>query len=277
MQPRKLKYNFTVCLHQALVNYKDIARLVEWVEINRMFGADKFIVYNRTADSSLLPYVEHYVQAGLMEVYPWNITRLLGLISYKKSQNGVLLDCTFRTMYETRHLILTDIDEIVVPLKHANWADMLADSPCKGNPAVMIKNVMFDLVYDPDPAYAKNTTISALNLDVLEFTKRLNYSWDCGLRSKLIIQPELVRYPNVHYAESVHHCCMPQSVATLFHHRWFNGTYLQTWKEFYQDSTPYKAYLDAVVEDRRMYDFADDIVRNVAMAYKVINDRAKKH
>ena len=235
MHPRKLKYNFTVCLHQALVNYNNIARLVEWVEVNRLFGAERFIVYNRTADSSLMPYVRHYVQAGLMEIYPWNISKLWGWMSYKGSQNGVLLDCTYRTMYETRHLVLKDIDEIVVPTKHSNWAEMLAYSPCKHSAGIMIRHVMFDLVYEPDPQYVKNASLSALNLTVLSHTKKMNYTWDCGLRSKIIIHPERVRFPSVHIAESDDSCCMPVQSAELFHHRWFNETYYDTWKLIYKD------------------------------------------
>ena len=190
---RRPEYNFTVCLHKALMeNYNNTAQLVEWVEVNRVFGAQHFVVYNFSSETNLLPFIDHYVKEGIMEYRRWPLNHLESQIENWNAQNGVMFDCEYRYMFTSKYLVMTDIDEVVVPRKHDTWMEMLHDSPCRNNSAANIKQVMFSLLYDVNPKYAYNESVSYLHLNSLIHNLRQNYTWPCGIRSKLIIQPDLL-------------------------------------------------------------------------------------
>ena len=62
--------NFTVCL-PPLFNFSDHMRLVEAIEVNRLFGAQRFVFYNYSTGSDVVKYMRSYAEDGIAMVIPW--------------------------------------------------------------------------------------------------------------------------------------------------------------------------------------------------------------
>ncbi|ELT97413.1 hypothetical protein CAPTEDRAFT_221921, partial [Capitella teleta] len=143
--------NFTVCLHKALYNnYGWPELLVEWIEVNRMFGAQKFLLYYYNHSESLMPYIKHYIDMGLVEYRSWPLHRVDNKISIYKAQVSVINDCIYRSMYKTKYLALMDPDELLVPEKHDTWNELMDNAPCQNEPGILFRNHIFVLSEEPD-------------------------------------------------------------------------------------------------------------------------------
>ena len=87
--------------------------------------------------------LDHYTAAGLVDVTPLtlpdyqpNTAGLQHLYMEDRRRTTQLLqfelislnDCLYRNMYSYEYIALLDIDEVIVPLKHTNWGDMMKEA-----------------------------------------------------------------------------------------------------------------------------------------------------
>ena len=276
----KLRSNFTVCLHKAFIHgYDNVAQFVEWVEVNRILGADRFLVYNFTGNPVLLPYIEHYVRTGVVEFHQWPVHDFEDRIPGYMGQVALINDCIFRSMYDTRYLLLVDVDEFVVPQTHSSWPKLLtaAVTPCATEPDTLVQNTFFLRQHPADGSYTRNQTLVKLKLDTLSLMHRVNFTFPCSIRTKLIVQPKLVTLAAVHYAVDLVNgrepssCCMPQSLVRLHHYRKWHKSVNHSWHDEFFNAIPYHPYFENVVEDRRMDAFSARISGEVANVYNEVN------
>ena len=61
----------TVCVPPLHFRYNRVNKLVETVEANRLFGAQRFIFYNYTAGRDVTRVLRGYEAEGLATVVPW--------------------------------------------------------------------------------------------------------------------------------------------------------------------------------------------------------------
>ena len=272
-----MEVNFTVCLHKALYdNYGWPELLVEWIETNRIFGAQKFIMYYYNHSESLKPYIEYYKRKGILEYRSWPLHHADKKISMYKAQVSVINDCIYRSQYKSKYLALIDPDEYLVPTQHDNWMDLINASPCQSEPGIMFRNHIFNLNLPADREYSQNKTLSQIRLDSLGHTVRKNFSWPCFIRTKLIVRPELVIDGDTHVTHIGADCCLPTSLGALHHYRSWTDSVKKSWKEdlhLFGINKVIKYYpaQDNFVSDRRMWHFADKIYRNVAKTFKQVS------
>ncbi|XP_061436452.1 uncharacterized protein LOC133362273 [Lethenteron reissneri] len=134
--PRTFTREFSVCISTLFGNYGNALQFVQAIEMYRILGAGRVTVYNTSCSSELNRVLLYYVETGLVEVVQWPIADYVrvskgwhypehpGELHYY-GQIAALNDCVYRHMYSTRYLVLTDIDEVIVPLKHADWKDLV--------------------------------------------------------------------------------------------------------------------------------------------------------
>ncbi|KPP58236.1 hypothetical protein Z043_123956 [Scleropages formosus] len=129
--------NFTVCISTLFGNYSNVLQFVQSLEMYRILGAQKVLIYKSDCSSILQKVLDYYSSEGLVEVIAWNIHHHLNVSkSWKPSldpgdvhyygQITALNDCVYRNMGISRYVVLNDIDEVVVPVLHNNWADMMS-------------------------------------------------------------------------------------------------------------------------------------------------------
>lgn len=125
---------FTVCtspIHGAYYKSEDI---VNFIEVNRLFGAEKFIFYvDNDIHPSILNCLEAYRSQGIAELYSFSPPVLNGL--HYHGQILSISDCVYRTMYRTKYLINVDLDGVIVPSKtnRNNGCEIAMQSTSKTN------------------------------------------------------------------------------------------------------------------------------------------------
>ena len=134
-----VKQRFAVCVKGLDFLYEDMSvRLVEWLELLRILGASKVFLYDLEVHPNISKVINYYSDQGLVEVtkisLPGNQPNLPGFrhLYLKKKltdkrQNELIPynDCLYRNLYSYEYLALLDIDEIIMPLRHDNWSDMM--------------------------------------------------------------------------------------------------------------------------------------------------------
>ncbi|KAF7695148.1 hypothetical protein HF521_006871 [Silurus meridionalis] len=125
------KYNFTVCISNLFGNYNNVLQFVQTMEMYKLLGVQRVIIYNTSCGSDLEKLLQHYEKEGILEIVPWPIDQFLtpsvgwnialnkGDIQYY-GQLVTLNECIYRQMYESKYVLLNDIDEIIMPYKYAN-------------------------------------------------------------------------------------------------------------------------------------------------------------
>lgn len=133
------KQDFAVCVKGLDFLYEDISvRLVEWIEILNILGAKKIFLYELEIHPNISKVLAYYKKRGIVELTPITLPgnqpnlpgfRHLYLKSklVHKRQNELIPynDCLYKNLYTYEHLALLDIDEVIMPLKHETWKDLM--------------------------------------------------------------------------------------------------------------------------------------------------------
>ena len=201
------RYNFTICVGGVLKHeYSNYHQLVEWVEVNSMFGADHVVAYDYNSSAILTPYVDYYRRAGVMEVVPWTLPDL-GEVSdfrliWNYGQVTVINDCIYRNMYTSRFIASLDLDEFIVPYgRGTTWREMMHNAQCADRPVAIVRNAFFGISskWPLDTKYSDNRLVSnILNLATLTRTKQDKYVNPFPKRSKFITRSDFVDSAGIH-------------------------------------------------------------------------------
>ena len=121
----EIKYNFTMCFCPIFGKISK-ENFIEYLEINSMFGADHFIVYNTSfTPKHLSPIMHGYQDIGLMTIYQWNAYPSQSFAYH--GQATALNDCLYRSKFHSRYMVNTDLDEFIVPMKQNSWKEVLEE------------------------------------------------------------------------------------------------------------------------------------------------------
>eukprot|EP00092_Neocalanus_flemingeri_P099774 GFUD01127316.1.p1 GENE.GFUD01127316.1~~GFUD01127316.1.p1 ORF type:complete len:574 (-),score=144.49 GFUD01127316.1:85-1806(-) len=140
-KPEGEKKKFAVCVKGMDFPDDDLSvRLVEWIELLNTLGADKIFLYNLEVHPNVTKVLDHYSSLGLVDVTPISLPGYqpnLPVLQHmylksklnNKRQNELIPynDCLYRNMYRYEYIALLDIDEVIMPIKHNNWADMMKE------------------------------------------------------------------------------------------------------------------------------------------------------
>ncbi|CAH1780486.1 unnamed protein product [Owenia fusiformis] len=223
----KVKQEFAVC--QRYFGHVDPYLIIEMMELYKILGVSKSIIYITNLSPETSKVLLHYSQEGFMEVvdfqtpfenYPRfppmhkpNHIRILQVHSYN--------DCMYRNMYKYKHIIFTDPDEIIIPMQHATYSDMM-------------KEMKLDLGFDvPTPYLFKNVFFfqhfpqeesEPAQVRSLRFQTRLAPGNPFPAVIKVILDPMSclglhIHRCWVHTRLAKHNSIVKPSVALSFHYR----------------------------------------------------------
>ena len=89
------------------------------LEVNHILGVDLMVLYNHTSSDNLYPYIQSFQRDRLLDFYNWYHPLVERKDSSHFHGNLVLRnDCLCRYMYRSDYIIMTDIDELIVPSRH---------------------------------------------------------------------------------------------------------------------------------------------------------------
>ena len=133
------KKDFAVCVKGLDFLHEDLSvRLVEWIELISLLGADKIFFYQLQVHPNVTKILDHYQRLGMVHVTPLtlpggqpNVPAFQHMYLTKKTnhkrQNELIPynDCLYKHMYEYEYIALLDVDEVIMPVKDATWQDLM--------------------------------------------------------------------------------------------------------------------------------------------------------
>ncbi|XP_017850064.1 uncharacterized protein LOC108605009 [Drosophila busckii] len=185
-EPRKwvepaTKPRFMVCVKALNYPYSDLSwRLIEWLELLRLLGADKVVFYEAQMHANMSKVIEHYSQqAGYVELRPLSLGRgephaapnfhywAMSADGFNRRLNEMIPynDCFYRNMYNYDYIGVFDIDEIIMPLGNlTSWSQLIdvaqrapdyqrESSRCQHWASFCFRNVYFPSYAERAPVY----------------------------------------------------------------------------------------------------------------------------
>lgn len=134
------KEKFVVCMKGMDFLHEDMStRLIEWIELVKILGSNHVFLYELEIHPNMRTVVNHYVKNGFVTLTKLSLPgdqpnepnqRHRYLKSHVENQmhNEMLPhnDCLYRNKDLFRYLVILDLDEIIFPVKHFNWSQLLS-------------------------------------------------------------------------------------------------------------------------------------------------------
>ena len=118
-----METNFTVCLGP-LFDYKDEHAFIEFIEMHRILGVEKFASYNQSIRASMLPVLHLYSHLNLIDLLPWTLPIDVAKIHYH-AQVMMMNDCLYRYMFKSKYVAFVDTDEMIIPREDYTWTELV--------------------------------------------------------------------------------------------------------------------------------------------------------
>ena len=193
--PTRLK-GFGVCV-QSPVFKKTSRQFTEFVEMNRALGAGHITLYVIHINKQLHHFFStKYCENDLVEVIKW---RNFGAWTEMHYYGELLImhDCLYRHMNRVKYVAFVDMDELILPLKHGNWSDMMTvlDTNPKRSAFVFLNT------YFTDNPRRTNVSKPCKEMDIpiyFKWTRRYVCKYPRHRRSKYITKPRLVNVLDIH-------------------------------------------------------------------------------
>ena len=220
----------TVCT-PAMHGFSNAAQLVEKIEMSRLLGAGRIVFYNNSitpnVDAVLRLYAKEWAggkDSLEVVVLPWVLPSLFGKVVKIPyfAQLASIDDCLHRYRWTSRYTEFSDLDEFLIPLRHDNRSQLLADierkRPKSAGFMFRCTVVNKDL---PEPAKSFQHVALKYGSSILGHTRRDNHVYRRRIRSKLIVKPKLVEEMGVHIIQNASGSTQVVSVkdGLLYHYR----------------------------------------------------------
>ncbi len=256
---------YTVCLEGTMFNYSDYKHVVQWIELNRIFGAEHFIFYIDSASDLVMKYLSYYKHKGLATLYNWvlpaaTIPSVCNMGVRCLAQLSLNGDCWARTWNRSEYAVQCQLDEFIVPRSSGNWSGMIQKARCAEKQIITARQTTFHTDAKDDALFQGNDTVNEHQLNVLLKTERQDNFTLYPKRSKSIIDPTIaekvdVHSPRVYHAPRDNICVLDPEDGALHQYRGLDG--------------PSK---DPRVTDRHMHRFSDDLIKRVVSIHKDVHN-----
>ena len=125
---------FAVCVSPLFGGYNSTTDIIQWIELNRILGADLFVFYNFSTGKNVGKLLEFYSGKNLVKVIPWDVSKFRPPgkkheLNYA-GQTVALNDCLMRVKPIFEFVVNIDLDELIVP--HGGlttWWDIVNKNP----------------------------------------------------------------------------------------------------------------------------------------------------
>ncbi|XP_013378558.1 uncharacterized protein LOC106150362 [Lingula anatina] len=198
IKPKK-EPTFGVCIKPLYGKYDGTGRVVEFMEVTKMFGADYFIAYNYSSNSTTLgPVFKKYINDGVLTMVQWvppiEVLRVVNLTSGLKEylywardlgQQAATNDCLYRLMQNYSHIAMVDYDEFLVPRSAKTWQELFKTLPKNYTiGSYKFLNRFYHLQWKTDPANFTDPRIHKYRPSTLLAITPEKKFWGPGRRPK---------------------------------------------------------------------------------------------
>ena len=218
---RTFQHNIEICVPPLFgkISHTDV---IEFIEVVRLFGAERIHFYNYQVSPSTEAVLSNYEKLGIVTVLPWKLDKRLtssSSIEYY-GQATSIQDCLYRHMFATRFLAFMDIDEVFVPANHSSWFSMMTSvKNYKQLAGIIVRSAFFD----PHWRHKGNSS-GRVRIRQLTDVIRTKQPVPWGQRTKCIVNPRHVFEMSTHeigmpILTSLKEVKMPSDFLLLHHYR----------------------------------------------------------
>jgi len=110
-----------------------IENLTRFIQMSRMMGADLFTMYvnPELSGQEAIKFLQKSYP-DLVRLIEWRNFQVHRPLHYY-GQLVLITDCLYRSMYEVDYLVMMDLDEMILPVNHNSWAELVASLEKKGS------------------------------------------------------------------------------------------------------------------------------------------------
>ncbi|XP_037934451.1 uncharacterized protein LOC119668854 [Teleopsis dalmanni] len=273
LQDNETQGNFTICVKNSYFPHEDMsARLVEWLELMRIMGAEKIFLYNMQLHPNMSKVLNYYEETGLVRLSPFtfargepnlrNMQHEVNKANYLNTILNELLpfnDCLYRTIYKYKFVAVIDVDEVIMPLGNlTNWHQLVKvieaekDKNCEHFASYCFQNVYYPR-YPDSPPYSLEVPEYFY---MLQHVKRVADHLSIGLATKCLHNTKHVVALHNHYAIHYEQCCFANNI---------NYTIGQM--QHYREPDIMETLNDPV-EDANIWRFKTELISNSAHVLK---------
>ncbi|XP_059143597.1 beta-1,4-galactosyltransferase galt-1-like [Physella acuta] len=240
---------FTTC-YSVLFNFKNPSQIIQNIEFHRFLGIQHFHLYNYSVSNETDKVLRHYIREGILTVHQWSLP---SLEIWYFAQVLAINDCVYRNRNVSKYVIIHDMDEFIVPIRHNTLSDVIAiaEENYKKESVTITKTTgnivqpLGSLTFETSNFYGvlssevwdmvkKNFSVSAKDdylirrYQILPFlhVRRVNETYKYLGRSKTMVRPELILYAGIHYTREHRHDATHTQIGAelvLIHHFRYNG------------------------------------------------------
>ena len=272
MVNKKDKKKFAVCIAPLYGPYNSTADLIQWIEMNRILGADYFVFYNFSTSRHIDSILNFYSRKRLAEVAPWNISQFPSGSENEMhylGQHAAMNDCLMRVKNISEFVVNCDLDEVIVP--HSNlttWLDVTKRLPNNGG--YLFKSSFFRFNWENiENDFPEKAIAEKYGLIFLFKLRRENNTFPAGVRSKYISRTNVTRVMGTHVVFEMmpgyrtHD--VPAHIGLLHHYR---TVLVKVAGEFIPDpNNTVASFIDDTVYVR----YRNKLIRHVMAVYSEMN------
>ncbi|XP_051949822.1 uncharacterized protein LOC127620655 [Xyrauchen texanus] len=266
---KNFKFNFTVCISNLFGNYNNVLQFAQTIEMYKLLGIQRVVIYNTSCGPDLEKLLQHYEREGILEVVSWPIDQFLNPSSgwnFKEHKGDLhyygqlttLNECIYRHMYQSKYVLLIDIDEIIMPYKHADLPSLMEDLQ-SAHPDVgvfLIENHIFPKTqFEDSGKYKRPEWKDVPGINIMEHIYREPDRKNVYNPTKMIVDPRKVEQTSVHVPlKSIGgNYRVPFHVCRIVHVR-----------------VPLQGHLtkEELTVDTRVWDFGQEMIQNVDQTLK---------
>lgn len=267
----KDKKRFTVCVAPLYDRYNKIRELIEWIELNRILGADYFVFYNFSASVYVDRILNFYVRKNLVEVVPWNVSQFSTENEmHYYGQHATMNDCLMRMKNISEFVVNVDLDEVLIPhSKFSTWNDIVVHKPKYGG--YLFKNSFFRLNWNnTEKEFPKKDIAIKYNLVTILKLRRETIIYRPKDRSKYFCRTKFTESMGTHEIFELkpgwQTYNLPPEVGLLHHYRTIyiiqNGSRIPD---------PYND-VSSLLDDTVYSKYKDTLIKNVIKIYTEIEE-----
>lgn len=236
-RPKAERYmrKFTVCLTPIHFDYSRAYELIEWVELNRILGAEKFIVYNYSIASNVEQVLDYYVRQDAVEVVQWRLP--MAVDTYPNSgvapeihyfaQSVALHDCLFRNKGESEYVVNIDLDEFIVPKDSGikTWSELIQTVRVDSAKVYVFRSSFFRKDWEQYYSSGEQSVVAQAKkygISTLQYFNREKRVFVKGSRSKYIAKTDAVNTLMIHFVPMIplkYDVTVSEDLAILHHYR----------------------------------------------------------
>lgn len=227
---KPLQRRFTVCLKPLHFRYGRAFELIEWIELNKLIGAEKVIVYNYSIADNVDQVLRYYAKQGLIDIIQWHLPmrtythpRIYEPEIHSIGMIPMLQDCLLRQRKYSEFVINMDVDEFIIPyVEKVTTLNGILDSISPDYDVYMFRNTFFRKEWTtPEINHSFAEEAERLKLVTLRIFQREQKIYGAGDRSKYIVRTNKLSQLHIHsvYVENQRKYVVPEHLGLLHHYR----------------------------------------------------------